>query len=99
MYKPTGETGGCFDGNIRLSWMSNLTEEESHIDYEEDIIHFIERRVDAAVVCSQQIQRGCQLRFKSEQVLRDLRFKTGHPPEVLGFEGLDVNKLLFMPKS
>ena len=41
----------------------------------------------------------CHLRFKSGQVLRDLRFKTGHPPEVLGFEGLNVNKLLFMPKS
>jgi len=41
----------------------------------------------------------CQLRIKSGQVLRDLRIKTGHPLEVLGFEGLDVNKSVFVPES
>ena len=43
--------------------------------------------------------RVCHLRIKSGQVLRDLRIKTGHPLEVLGFKGLDVNKLIFVPKS
>ena len=42
---------------------------------------------------------ACQLRIKSGQVLRDLRIKTGHPLEVLGFEGLDVNKSVFVPES
>jgi len=57
------------------------------------------RQCNINAVLGQAKFRGCQLRFKSGQVYRDLRLKTGHPLEVLGFEGLDVNKLVFVPES
>ena len=41
----------------------------------------------------------CHLRIKSEPLIEDLRFKSEHPLEVLVFEGLGIDELVFMPES